>query len=135
MLKKTVLLYVLGIGLVFLTIPIVEGVMYILPDIGWYILLVLYLTIFMLQILFYYLTTYFNLGWTAFSFVLNLLLLMFEFVLVERYIPDSFLSKRPSWSIGGYFIGGVLWVTNKILLDKLVLRKKDIHKQPNRVNL
>jgi hypothetical protein len=135
MLKKTTIQYLLGLGLALLTIPIVEGTLAVLPDIGWHFLTVIYVTIFILQITFYYLTTNFKFGWTVLSFVLNFILWTIEQVVIEKNFHDSFIYQGENWKIGAYVLGGLLWVTNKILIDQLFDLNKSIKRQTSKINV
>ena len=135
MLKKTTIQYLLGLGLALLTIPIVEGTLAVLPDIGWHFLTVIYGTIFILQITFYYLTTNFKFGWTVLSFVLNFVLWTIEQVVIEKNFHDSFIYQGEKWKIGAYVLGGLLWVTNKILIDQLFDLNKSIQRQTCKINV
>jgi hypothetical protein len=135
MLKKTTIQYLLGLGLALLTIPIVEGTLAVLPDIGWHFLTVIYGTIFILQITFYYLTTNFKFGWTVLSFVLNFVLWTIEQVVIEKNFHDSFIYQGEKWKIGAYVLGGLLWVTNKILIDQLFDLNKSIQRQTSKINV
>jgi len=135
MIKKTTIQYLLGLGLALLTIPIVEGVLAVLPDIGWHFLTVIYITIFVLQITFYYLTTNFKFGWTALSFILNFILWTFEQVIIEKTFYDSIIYSGENWKVGVYILGGLLWVTNKILIDQLFNLNESIIRHDNRINV
>ena len=135
MLKKITIQYLLGLALALLTILIVEGILAFLPDIGWHFLTVIYVTIFMLQITFYYLTTNFKFGWTVLSFVLNFIFLIFELVVIEKNFHDSFIYQGNNWKIGVYIIGGLLWVTNKILIDQIFDLNKSIKRKTSKINV
>ena len=135
MLKKTTIQYLLGLGLTLLTIPIIEGVLAVLPNIGWHFFTVIYLTIFILQITFYYLTTHFKFGWTVLSFVVNLIFWTFEQVILEKNFHDSFIYKGDNYKIGALILGGLLWVTNKILIDQLFNLNKSISRQTSKINV
>lgn len=135
MLKKTTIQYLLGLGLALLPIPIVERTLAVLPDIGWHFLTVIYGTIFILQITFYYLTTTFKFGWTVLSFVLNFILWTIEQVVIEKNFHDSFIYQGEKWKIGAYVLGGLLWVTNKILIDQLFDLNKSIQRQTSKINV
>lgn len=135
MLKRTIIQYLLGLGLALLTIPIVEGTLAVLPDIGWHFLSVIYVTIFILQITFYYLTTNFKLGWTVLSFITNFILWTFEQVIIEKNFQDTFIYKGDNFKIGALILGGFLWVTNKILIDKFFYLNKSIHKKTWKINV
>ena len=135
MLKKTTLHYLLGVGLALLTIPIFEGTMLVLPDIGWHFLTVFYITVFIMQITFYYLTTNFKFGWTILSFILNFLLWTFEQVIIEKTFHDSFIYKGENEKVGALILGGLLWVTNKILIDQLFNFNKSIQRRSSKINV
>lgn len=135
MLKKTTIQYLLGLGLALLTIPIVEGTLAVLPDIGWHFLTVIYVTIFILQITFYYLTTNYKFGWTALSFIMNFILWTFEQIVIEKTFHDSFIYQGENWKLGAYVLGGLLWVTNKILIDQLLNLNKSISRQTSKINV
>ena len=134
MLKKTTIQYLIGVGLALLTIPVVEGTLALLPDIGWHFLTVTYITILVFQIIFYYLTTNYKFGWTVLSFILNFILWTFEQVTIEKNFHDSFIYKGDNYKIGVLILGGLLWVTNKILIDKLFDLSKSINKQTSKIN-
>ncbi len=135
MLKKTTIHYLIGVGLALLTIPVVEGTLLVLQDIGWHFLTVIYITIFIFQITFYYLTTNYKFGWTVLSFIINFILWTFEQVVFEKNFQDSFIYKGDNFKVGALILGGLLWVTNKILIDKLFDLNKSIHKQTNKINV
>ena len=132
--EKITIQYLIGAGLALLIIPIVEGALAVLPNIGWHFLTVMYITVFTLQITFYYLTTNFKFGWTVLSFILNFILWTFEQVIIEKTFHDSIIYNGENWELGVYILGGLLWVTNKILIDKLFDLNKSIHKQSSRIN-
>ena len=133
--KKTAIQYILGLGLALLTIPILEGTFAVLPDIGWHFITVFYITILVLQITFYYLTTNFKFGLTSLSFLFNFVLWLLEQVLIEKNFHDSFIYKGTNYKIGVFILGGLLWVTNKILIDKLFGFNKSIYKKKSKINL
>jgi hypothetical protein len=133
MLKKTTIQYLIGIGLALLTIPVIEGTLFVLPDIGWGFLSVIYITIFFFQITFYYLTTNYKFGWTALSFIVNFILWTFEQVAIEKTFHDSFIYQGENWKIDAYVLGGILWVTNKILIDQLLNFNKSINRKISKI--
>ena len=135
MLKKTTIHYLIGVGLALLTILVVEGTILVLQDIGWHFLTVIYITIFIFQITFYYLTTNYKFGWTVLSFIVNFILWTFEQVVIEKNFHDSFIYRGDNFKAGALILGGLLWVTNKILIDKLFDLNKSIHKQTNKINV
>jgi hypothetical protein len=129
MLRKMIIQYLIGLGLSLFTIPIIEGILAALPDIGWHFLTVTYITIFVFQIIFYYLTTNYKFGWTVLSFTVNFILWTFEQVVIEKNFHDSFIYNGDNYKMGALILGGLLWVTNKILIDQLLALNKSIHKQ------
>ena len=135
MLKKTTIQFLIGIGLTLLTILIAEGTLALLSDIGWHALTIIYATIFVMQITFYYLTTNFKFGWTALSYILNFILWIIEQVIIEKTFHDSIIYNSEKWKVGAYILGGLLWVTNKIIIDKFFDANKSIHKQGNKINV
>ena len=135
MLKKIIIQYLLGLGLALFTILIVEGTLLMLTDIDWGFLTVIYITIFFMQITFYYLTTNFKFGWTVLSFIFNFLIWTFEQVIIEKTFSDSFIYEGENWNVGAIILGGLLWVTNKILIDKLFDVNKSIQRHTGKLNL
>lgn len=135
MLNKTIIQYLLGLGLALFTILIVEGTLLMITDIGWAVLTVIYITIFFMQITFYYLTTNFKFGWTVLSFIFNFLIWTFEQVIIEKTFSDSFIYEGENWNVGAIILGGLLWVTNKILIDKLFDVNKSIQRHTSKLNL
>ncbi len=117
--KEITIQYLIGIGLALLTIPVVEGTLLLLPDVGWHFLSVMYITIFALQVTFYYFTTKHNFRWTVLSFILNFVFWIFEQVIIENNFHNSFIYLGENIRIGVLILGGLLWVTNKILIDKI----------------
>lgn len=119
MLKKTPIQYLIGVGFALLIIPIGEVILFLFPYIGWHFLTIIYITIIIFLITFYYLTTNFKFGWTVLSFIFNFIIWTFEQVLIEHNFHDSFIYKGNNFKIGALILGGLLWVTNKIFIDKL----------------
>lgn len=133
MLENTCKHYLIGLGLTLLTIAFVEAVIALFPGIGWHFLTVLYVTILVMQIIFYWLTTNYNFAWSALSFIINFILWTLELVAVEKTFPDSVIFYSGNWKIGAYMLAGLLWVTNKIIIDKFFALNKSLHKQPNKL--
>ncbi len=102
--------------------------MIIFPNIGWHFLTVSYISIFVLQILFYYLTTDYVIKWQVFSFIINFILWTFEQVQIEKYYQDTFIYKNQS-KIVVCLLGGFLWVTNKILIEIFLKKVKLLTKR------
>ncbi len=133
MLENTCKHYLIGLGLTLLTIAFVEAVIALFPGIGWHFLTVLYVTILVMQIIFYWLTTNYNFAWSALSFIINFILWTLELVAVEKTFPDSVIFYSDNWKIGAYMLAGLLWVTNKIIIDKIFALNKSLHKHPSKI--
>lgn len=125
--------YVLAIVLSMLIIPVVEFSVFIFPDIGWHFLTVLYVTILLLQVSFYYLTSRLNLGLSVLSFVLNFILWVAENVNIDSIFADTYFYKECRYAV--IMLGSILWATNKIFIDvvfsmskKIVLKNSKIDK-------
>jgi hypothetical protein len=127
--------YLLGIGLALLTIPIIAVTALVFPDIGWNLLYVVYIAIFIFQMVFYYLTTNFKLAWTVLSFILNFVFWTFEQVILEKNFHESFIYSGDHSQLGVFTLGGFLWVTNKIVIDKVFTFNKSIHKYKSKMNV
>ena len=126
MLKNIAIQYLICLGLALLLIPVIDGILFILSDIGWHFLTVIYITIFIFQLVFYYLTTNYTIGWTILSFIVNFIFWTFEQVAIEKTFHDSFIYKG---KVGPVVIGGLLWVTNKILIDQLLNFNKSVKRK------
>ena len=126
MLKKIPTQYLIGIGLSLLTIPIVDGTLTLLPDIGWHFITITYVTIFVSQIIFYFLTTKFNFLGTSISFFLNFIFWTLEQVNIEKIFNKSFIYNGENSKICVLILGGLLWVSNKIFIEKLYELYKSI---------
>ncbi|HTG64762.1 MAG TPA: hypothetical protein VL859_00145 [Flavobacterium sp.] len=133
MLKKTIIQYLLGIGLALLVIPIALGTFYFFPNIGWDILIVMSISIFVFQVAFYYLTTNHNFVWTVLSFIANFGLWTFEQVSIEKNFHDNFIYQNDDYKIGVMILGAILWVTNKIIIDKIYTYNKSIDKRKSKI--
>jgi hypothetical protein len=55
-------------------------------------------------------------------------------VILEKNFSESFIYKGENWKIGAYILGGILWVTNKILIDYLFSLNKSIHRHKSKIN-
>ena len=135
MLKKIVVQYLLGIGLALLLIPVSKGTLALFPNIDYEIFTVFYIAIVVFQIIFYYLTTNYKLGWTVLSFILNFILWTFEQVQIYKNFEDSFIYKENNYGTEALILGGLLWVTNKILIDKLFGLNKSINKHDSKIKV
>lgn len=122
--KTIISQYILVIGLTLTLKGITLGTERLFPDIGWHILSIAYLTLFALQVTFYYLTTNFKIGWTISSFIINFILWTIELVVLEKSFHNTWIYQDSK--IASIVLGGILWATNKILLDKLFLLNKSM---------
>ena len=96
----------------------------ILPELGWHILTVLYFTTLILQLTFYYLTTNFEIGLTVVSFIINFILWILEQVGLYNALHESWLYQN--LSVGPILLGGLLWASNKMLIDYVFTRNRKI---------
>ena len=122
-LKPTILLH-LGLASAFaiLTAALTDLTVLIFPNIGWHFLTVLYILIVLAQILFYFLTTYTNVWLAILSFILNFVLWTAEQVNLESTFHDTFFYQDKNFRYAVIVLGGLLWGTNKLLLDKIFER-------------
>ena len=93
-------------------------------DIGWHILTVLYVSIVLGLIAFYFLTTYINIWLTILSFILNFILWVAEQVNLERIFHDTFFYQDNNFSYAVIVLGGLLWAINKLIIDRLFILLK-----------
>lgn len=133
--NKNYLQYLLGIVLSILVIPIFSVTLLLIPNIGWHLLTVIYITILIFQIIFYYLTTKHNLAWTILSFIMNFSIWTLEQVTIEKYFHDSFIYKYDNLNLNVLILGGALWTTNKIIIDKLFDFNKSIFKKKSKLEI
>jgi hypothetical protein len=132
MLKNTAIQYIIGFGFTILLIPIIEATIHFFPNISWkHASVILIFTALIFQILFYYLTTHYNFGWTALSFIINVILWTVEQVVIEKNFHDELLHHSNELLI----LGGLLWVTNKILIDKIFELNKSTTKGQSKIAL
>ena len=79
--------------------------------------------------------TNYKFGWTALSFIVNFILWTLEQVIIEKNFHDSIIYKGENWKIGAIVLGGLLWVTNKVLIDQLLNLNKSINRQTSKINV
>lgn len=119
-LKPNILLHFgLSILLVILILSFTYLTEKIFTNIGYGLLTVLYILILIAQILYYFLTSYTKWGLTILSFVLNFIIWVAEQVNLERTFEYSAFYQDDDFGIKVTLLGGLLWATNKLLLDKL----------------
>ena len=83
---------------------------------------------------FYFLTTFFNVGLTVISFVLNFILWVAEQVNLESTFHDSIVYQLNDRGFTVCLLGGFLWATNKLILDWVFIKCKAKIKPANRLN-
>jgi hypothetical protein len=89
------------------------------PDIGYGISTAVYLFILTGLIYYYVLTTYFSIGLSVVTFILNFILWVAEQVNIEKAFHDSFIYQANDKGFITLILGGLLWTVNKLLLDKV----------------
>ncbi|MBK6776127.1 MAG: hypothetical protein IPG74_09900 [Flavobacteriales bacterium] len=106
----------------------------LIPSIGYGILTVLYVLIIFAQGAFYGLTAVHGRLWSTISFVVNFILWVTELVQLEHLLEGS-STHRPLYYNDSYYwlrfvLGGLLWATNKLVLDFIIgqiLDKRKAH--------
>lgn len=131
--KRYLIEYVIAILFALLIIPILELCIRLIPNIGWHFLTVAYGLIFILQVLYYYLTSIFNIVLSIVSFIMNFLLWIIEQVQLEKVLHDSPFYQGENYKIGVFILGGFLWATNKMLIDALLSKNKKLRKRKSRI--
>jgi predicted neutral ceramidase superfamily lipid hydrolase len=117
--KKSILLhYSLAIILAILVVALTYMIVKLFPNIGYGILTFAYSFIFIGLICYYAMTTYYNAGFTILSFLLNFILWVAEQVNLEKLFQDTFVYRGTDFGITVTVLGGLLWTTNKLLLDR-----------------
>lgn len=124
--------YGLAIGFALLVFPIGYLSMLLFIDSGWHFLTVSFIAIFLLQVLYYYLTTYLNAGRSIFSFVLNFILWVTEQVQIEHALGDTCIYQ--DYKVGAVILGASFWATNKILIDVLFSMNKKVALKRSRID-
>jgi len=116
----------LGLGSIFAMLTIATTHLYILifPETGWSFLTVFYYSIILLQILYYYLTTYSKAVLTILSFVVNFILWVAEQVNLERSFQDTAFYNDIKYRVAVVLLGGLLWSINKLLIDRALIFMK-----------
>ena len=127
--------YIIGLTLGFLLVPVNNGLLEVLPNIGWHFLTLLYILILLFQVLYYFLTSKQRVSWTIVNFFLNFILWTAEFVFLEKNFGTTYLYNS---SLNGYYLsvmGGLLWTTNKVTLDYFFGLTKKIKTVKSRIEL
>lgn len=134
--RKILKHYALGITLG-LVVFMISYLAMLVPGIGYGVLLVIYTVTLLAQGAFYGLTAAHGRAWSTMSFVVNLVLWVTELVQLEHLLEGSsahrFLYHDDDSYALIYVLGGFLWATNKLVLDKLidvVIDQSKTHVQP-----
>lgn len=122
-LKRISIQYFTSIVLAVSVLGLANLIVAMLPDIGYGFLTVFYVAILLGLIVFYFATTFLN-GWqTVFSFVVNFIAWVAEQVNLENALHDRFIYRFKDDGFSVFNLGGLLWTTNKILIDFIFIRQ------------
>ncbi len=117
--------YALGIALGLLVF-LISYLLMLIPGIGYGILTVLYVLIVFAQGAFYGFTSVHGRSWSTISFVVNFILWVTELVQLEHLLEGSsahrLIYHNDSFYWLRFVLGGVLWATNKLVLDLIIDR-------------
>jgi hypothetical protein len=127
--------YILGLTLGLLLMPITVGLLKILPDIGWHFLTLAYIIILLFQQIFYYLTTEQRLRWTIVNYIINFVIWTAELVTLEKIFGETGLYNAELSSYYLPVMGGLLWTTNKLIIDRLFRLTNKIELVKSRIDL
>src|SRR5690606_10281627 len=121
--RKIAIHYLLGIALG-LIVFLLSYVLMLIPGIGYGVLAVVFALIFFAQGTFYWLTAVHSRMWSTVGFVLNFILWTTELVQLE-YLLDESSTHRLLYHDDSYYwlrfvLGGLLWSTNKLVLDEVI---------------
>jgi hypothetical protein len=121
--RKIAIHYVLAIALG-LIVFLLSYVLMLIPGIGYGVFTVVFALIFFAQGTFYRLTFVHSTVWSTASFVLNFILWTTEFVQLEHLLDDTSMHRllyhNDSYYWLRFVLGGLLWSTNKLVLDKVI---------------
>jgi predicted neutral ceramidase superfamily lipid hydrolase len=132
--NKITLHYLLSlvlVVLVFISCFLLE----MIPSVGYEILTYIYISILLGLFYYYFLTTYLKVGLTILSFTLNFILWVAEQVSLSSQFHDTFLYQNDNFRVTVVILGGLLWATNKLLLDKLFIKLKADASSSNRLDI
>lgn len=68
------------------------------------------------------------------NFISNFALWTFEQVQIEMNFRNSFIYQEENYKIGVFILGGLLWVTNKIIIDKLLAINKSVTSKTSKID-
>src|SRR5438552_2160010 len=109
--KRVLIHFLLAIGFALIPKYIVEIYVKLYPDVGWEFLSIFYISILIVQFLYYYLTTNYNFLLTSLSSIINFILWTAEQVNLESAFHDSWFYQENNHN-GVIILGGILWATN-----------------------
>jgi hypothetical protein len=136
MLKNIIIQYIIGILPALLILPFIKGIVLLFPDISWkHLVMSIIITVFIFQILFYYLTSNRNNVWTIRSFITNYFLWVIELSFINNILSDPNTSWDRDFDGVIFILFGLLWVTNKILIDNLLGLHNFIGKFKSKIEL
>lgn len=128
--RKVVTHYALGLFLGLLVCLL--GYLFMLMAGLGYGLFILYVLILFAQRTFYGLTAVHGRSWSTISFVVNFILWMTELVQLDHLLEGSSAHKllfhNDSYYWLRFALGGLLWATNKLVLDFIIVRVIDKRK-------
>jgi hypothetical protein len=115
--------YILGVALGLLVFVLSYFVL-LIPSIGYEVLGYLYVFTLVAQIIFYWHTSNGNYLRTIINFMLNFFLWTFELVELEHLLEGTtvyrFLYHTDELYALRFILGGLLWATNKLILDIVI---------------
>ena len=123
--RKIAIHYALGIALG-LFVCLVSYLLMLIPSIGYGAFAIVFALFFFAQGTFYGLTTVHGRIWSTVGFVLNFILWTTELVQLEHLLDGSsihdLLYRDDSYYWLRFVLGGMLWATNKVILDEVIDR-------------
>ena len=123
--------YTLGIALG-LFVFVMSYLLMLIPEVGYGIFLVIIVLIIFAQGTFYGLTAFHGRAWSTIGFFVNLILWATELVQLEQQLDGSslhrFLYHNDDFYALQFVLGGILWATNKLVIDLFIDQIIDKHK-------
>jgi len=99
------------------SIAVLHLYFYLVADGGFESLSIFYLSVFVQQMVYYVLLTHNGFWITLGAFLLNYILWIAEQVNLEATFTQSTFYIEDRWTYGVVVLGGVLWATNKLIID------------------
>lgn len=107
---------------------------FLLPVLGYAVIVVYILFIILAQVYFYYLSTYTGIWLTILSFALNLVLMLIELDYLEDLFYYLQFNRHISFDSIIILVGGLLWAINKLILDGIFTALKANMSPVNRID-